>query len=67
MGKAGPFFQVGIIGEDGRELGTGEEGELAIRVDQGGGACWIFKGASPSCSCPLPFEDSLSFTLGAPG
>lgn len=54
MGKAGPFFQVGIIGEDGRELGTGEEGELAIRTDHGGGAHWIFKGASSSLLSPFP-------------
>ncbi|GAA6003100.1 uncharacterized protein JCM10292_002861 [Rhodotorula paludigena] len=44
MGKPGPFFQMGIIGQDGEELGVGQEGEIAIRTDEGGGACWIFKG-----------------------
>lgn len=45
MGKAAPFFQVGIIDHDGRELGDDQEGEIAIRTDVGGGAVWIFKGA----------------------
>ncbi|GAA6002262.1 hypothetical protein JCM10207_003152 [Rhodosporidiobolus poonsookiae] len=44
MGKVAPFFKVGIIGPDGEELGTDEEGEIAIRTDTGGGRCWIFKG-----------------------
>ncbi|BGP38606.1 hypothetical protein JCM10450v2_002555 [Rhodotorula kratochvilovae] len=44
MGKVGPFFQVGIIGQNGEQLADGEEGEIAVRTDEGGGACWIFKG-----------------------
>jgi hypothetical protein len=47
MGKVSPFFTVGIIDHDGRELGVGEEGEIGIRTDVGGGARWIFKGAWP--------------------
>lgn len=52
MGKPGPFFQMGIIGQDGEELGVGQEGEIAIRTDEGGGACWIFKG-EPRLSLPV--------------
>ncbi|GAA6037898.1 hypothetical protein JCM8097_009480 [Rhodosporidiobolus ruineniae] len=44
MGKVAPFFQVAIIGPNGEELGVDEEGEIGIRTDEGGGACWIFKG-----------------------
>ncbi|GAA5866119.1 hypothetical protein JCM1840_005077 [Sporobolomyces johnsonii] len=44
MGKAAPFFEIGIIGPNGEELPVGEEGELAVRCDKGGGSCWIFKG-----------------------
>ncbi|GAA5919740.1 hypothetical protein JCM1841_000781 [Sporobolomyces salmonicolor] len=44
MGKAAPFFEIGIIGPNGEELPVGEEGELAVRCDEGGGSCWIFKG-----------------------
>ncbi|GAA5881051.1 hypothetical protein JCM8547_001583 [Rhodosporidiobolus lusitaniae] len=44
MGKVGPFFQVSIIDHDGKELGVGQEGEIGIRTDEGGGSCWIFKG-----------------------
>ncbi|GAA5884826.1 hypothetical protein JCM16303_007289 [Sporobolomyces ruberrimus] len=44
MGKAAPFFEIGIIGPNGEELKTGEEGELAVRCDKGAGTCWIFKG-----------------------
>lgn len=44
MGKMTPWYQVGIIGHDGRELGLDEEGELAIRADVGGGLGWIMKG-----------------------
>lgn len=46
MGKPAPFFQMGIVGQNGEELRDGEEGELAIRTDKGAGSCWIFKGAS---------------------
>lgn len=44
MGKVAPFFEVGIIGPDGEELKRGEEGELAVRCDQGAGTVYIFKG-----------------------
>ncbi|GAA5914314.1 uncharacterized protein JCM6883_001812 [Sporobolomyces salmoneus] len=44
MGKAAPFFEIGIIGPKGEELEIGEEGELAVRTDAGAGTCWIFKG-----------------------
>lgn len=44
MGKAAPFFEIGIIGQDGEQLTNGQEGELAVRTDRGGGTCWIFKG-----------------------
>lgn len=48
MGKVAPSFVVGIIGAKGQELPLGEEGELAVRTDVGGGRSWIFKGASSS-------------------
>ncbi|GAA5975559.1 hypothetical protein JCM10908_005202 [Rhodotorula pacifica] len=44
MGKVAPFFEVSVIDHEGRELAAGEEGELAIRTDQGAGAVWLFKG-----------------------
>ncbi|GAA6058757.1 hypothetical protein JCM10212_001873 [Sporobolomyces blumeae] len=44
MGKAAPYFEIGIIGPNGEEMPVGEEGELAVRTDRGGGTCWIFKG-----------------------
>ncbi|GAA5821246.1 hypothetical protein JCM11251_004532 [Rhodosporidiobolus azoricus] len=44
MGKVAPFFEVNIIGPAGEELGTDEEGEIAIRTDKGAGGHWIFKG-----------------------
>lgn len=44
MGKVAPHFVVGIIGSKGEELADGEEGELAVRTDVGGGQKWIFKG-----------------------
>ncbi|SCZ99085.1 BZ3500_MvSof-1268-A1-R1_Chr3-1g05803 [Microbotryum saponariae] len=44
MGKCAPHFVVGIIGPNGEELEDGQEGELAVRTDVGGGAKWIFKG-----------------------
>jgi len=44
MGKAAPFFEIGIIGPKGEELGVGQEGELAVRCDRGAGTVWIFKG-----------------------
>ena len=44
MGKVAPFFEVGIIGPNGEELKRGEEGELAVRCDQGAGTVYIFKG-----------------------
>ncbi|GAA5981426.1 hypothetical protein JCM5350_004061 [Sporobolomyces pararoseus] len=44
MGKPSPFFEIGIIGSRGEELGVGEEGEIGVRTDQGAGTCYIFKG-----------------------
>ncbi|KAL8277980.1 hypothetical protein RQP46_009612 [Phenoliferia psychrophenolica] len=43
MGLVSPGFEVGVVGTD-RIMKTGEEGELCIRTDQGGGSHWIFKG-----------------------
>lgn len=44
MGKMMPWYEVGIVDHEGRELGLDEEGELAIRADVGGGKGWIMKG-----------------------
>ena len=44
MGVVSPGFDLVIIGED-RVLGDGEEGELCVRTDAGGGSQYIFKGA----------------------
>ena len=44
MGLVAPGFEVGVVGVD-KVLGPGEEGELCIRTDVGGGSKWIFKGA----------------------
>ncbi|KAL8286807.1 hypothetical protein RQP46_004335 [Phenoliferia psychrophenolica] len=43
MGVASPGFEIGVIGVD-RILGDGEEGELCVRTDVGGGSRYIFKG-----------------------
>ncbi|ORY79352.1 acyl-coenzyme A synthetase O-MACS [Leucosporidium creatinivorum] len=44
MGKLAPHVIVAVIDSNGKELPDGEEGELAVRVDVGGGSRWIFKG-----------------------
>jgi len=45
MGKASPWYHMGVVDGDGRELGSGEEGELAIRTDCGAGSAgWIMEG-----------------------
>lgn len=44
MGRVSPSFEVSVIGPNGEELADEEEGELACRVDRGGGSRWIFKG-----------------------
>lgn len=53
MGKPAPYFEIGIIDHEGRELGDGEEGELAIRTDKGAGDVWIFKG---ELGAAIPFD-----------
>lgn len=44
MGRVAPGFEVAVIGAEGL-LKDGEEGELCVRTDVGGGSRWIFKGA----------------------
>ncbi|KAK4058387.1 hypothetical protein OIO90_000545 [Microbotryomycetes sp. JL221] len=44
MGKVAPSFVMGVLDSEGRELPDGEEGQLAVRSDIGGGSKWIFKG-----------------------
>lgn len=43
MGKASPGITLGILGPSG-VLPIGEEGELCVRSDLGGGKTWLFKG-----------------------
>ena len=43
MGKASPGFEIGVVGVDAL-MPFGEEGELCVRTDVGGGSRWIFKG-----------------------
>ncbi|KAM0788367.1 hypothetical protein ACM66B_001507 [Microbotryomycetes sp. NB124-2] len=44
MGKVAPSFVMGVLDGEGRELPDGQEGQLAVRTDVGGGSRWIFKG-----------------------
>lgn len=62
MGKVAPSFVVGIIDDKGKELGDGEEGELAVRTDVGGGSRWIFKGERASLDS-LTLKSSLTLFL----
>lgn len=43
MGKAAPGIEMGILGPNGLAE-VGDEGEIVVRTDSGGGKNWIFKG-----------------------
>lgn len=43
FGKVAPGFELGVLGPEG-ELEVGQEGEICVRTDRGGGSNWIFKG-----------------------
>lgn len=52
MGKPAPGMEMAILGPTG-VLGVGEEGEIVVRCDRGGGMNWIFKGTSSPSSFPF--------------